>query len=455
MGLYTKICDVGGAVGKVGGAVSKVFGGGHQKSVSDSMSWNDQMRFFRDKQTDGPFIVPSDREMLEYYRTNSLVYACIKLKSSAFQSAPLVLQSFDTETKEWITVDDHDLKEPLTGNKFLSESEIKQYVDIHLNTTGKSFLWKWQDQVQTRELWPIPPQWVTINTVENIDPNSNKRVIESFTVQTDTGKEFILTTDEMIYNRFVDPINLWDGLSPLSACSKNVQMDDNALNFQANAIESLNLPGMIINTKKPMNPTQRADLRSILAQKMGDSVGSNVLILNGTDVEYQVVNTVKDLDWSNLNNLNESRICMAFGVPPVVVGAVVGLENSPWSNIKEAQRWFYKQTMVSEWDLVASGFTRSLIPPNLQNEFRFIFDTDQIQELKEDIAVTREFAIGLFNDGLITRNAALKMLSLIETADGNVYKYKNTDVLIPVGADMSNETTDEEQQNGIDQIGDV
>lgn len=397
------------------------------------ISNSDIIRFFTGSDSDSVFPPMSTAGQLDAMRTNAIVYACVSMKSQAFQQAPLVVAQYNPKEDIWENKDDHLYLKGFQNNPFLSESDIKKYIAMHLDLTGKSFLWKWKNRLdETSEIWPIPPSWIDIATVDISD--SNNRVISHYELTVPgISQKYTIPEKDMIYTRYPDPSNLYDGISPLEAASRNVYLDDKGDEYKGEAIDALKVPGLVIKTKKDMNQAQKDDLRAVLMQKMSRDARSSAIVVSGDGADVDILNPMKDFEWSSYSDLNESRICMVFGVPPICIGALVGLKNSPWSNTGDAQRWLYSNTIMGMWNLVATSITRSLIPEKERDLYEITFDTENVSELQEDQELVESRAIKRWESGLITRNEAREMLGEDGSPDGDVYKYKTNDMLVPAG----------------------
>ena len=406
------------------------------RAKSEGISWVDQMKFFRDGGKDdgsGSFEKLSTEQQLKVMRNNALVYACITTKARAFAQPPLALNTYNQADDTWATTDTSELLDPFQKNPELSESEIMQYIAMHLDLTGKAYLWKWKSaDSMTREIWPVIPSWVKIVLVDANLRGGDERIISHFVITPDGqhGKEYIVPVEDMIYIRYPDPCNLWDGLSPIMAASRNIQLDNKASEYKSDAINNLNLPGVAIKTRKPLNQRQKDDLRAVLKQKMGGSARQNALLISGDDATIELLNPMKDFEWQNFSNMNETRICMVFGVPPIVVGSLVGIENSPWSNTGEAKRWMYQNTLAGLWRMVSGALTRSMIPDAYRDVLEYAFDLSEIKELRDDIDAVATRATALFEAGIITRNEAREMIDFEGGDGGDVFKYSMATILL-------------------------
>jgi SPP1 gp7 family putative phage head morphogenesis protein len=74
-----------------------------------------------------------------------------------------------------------------------------------------------------------------------------------------------------------------------------------------------------------------------------------------------------------------------FGIPPVVLGWKVGLENSPWSQMEQARQMTYEDTIEPRWRDIEKKMTRQLLTPEEREAgLRLVFDTTNVRALQAD-----------------------------------------------------------------------
>jgi len=404
-------------------------------SKEKGLTQDDVLRILGTGKEDGPFPAFSDKTKLAMIQNNSLAYACVNKIATSYAEAPLVVEAYDATNDRWVIQKDSPYMQPFVMNPHVSENDYKQYSQLHIQATGKAYLWKWRsDDKVVRELWPVPPHWVTPNLVESLGlaPDS-PRVIESFTIKTEQGKEWTVPVDDMVYTKFPHPMNLWDGLAPMEAAIRHIYLDQKATEYKAESVTSLATPGIVVKTRKAMGPSQKADLRAALRRKTGTDPRASAFLISGDEASIDFIDPLSSFDWSTYGDIDESRVCACFQVPPIVVGLWVGLKNSPWSNTGEAKRWFYTSTLAGLWQSFADSYTSQLIPPELQGQIRYCFDTTDIKELQEDEDQRAERAGKLFDRGVITRAMAKEIIGEESTDDDMVYKYNASTMLVPEG----------------------
>jgi HK97 family phage portal protein len=378
--------------------------------------------------SDGPFTEIANVAAMELAKKSVVLYSCASTLADAFAQAPFAVRSPDgTVTTQ------HAMLEAFRSSPVLSEALLKQYMVLHLKLSGVSYLWRFFNaRGTTLELLPIPPQMIEpiYATRTFATENQETKLVDGYRLTSD-GVQTILTPEEVVVTRYPDPSNLAGFWSPARMTARNVEMDRRAEDYQAESLDNLKLPGLVVQTRKPLGESQKRDLRAAIEKKIGrgSRAGGGLLTLSGDDVKFEALNPLGAMDWSSMYNLDESRICMALGVPPIVIGARVGLENSPWSNVGEAKRWFYQTTVRSMWAHFGGELTFTLMPRQLRMAgWAYCFDWSKIDEMQEEQDARATRASTLFVGGIATRNEARELAGLAPVAGGDVFKVGAMDV---------------------------
>src|SRR5690606_15006593 len=104
----------------------------------------------------------------------------------------------------------------------------------------------------------------------------------------------------------------------------------------------------------------------------------------------------------------EACVAAAFRIPPVVLGFLVGLRNSPWSQMEQARRMTYEDTIEPLWRRDEKTLTRHLlrlVDPNPRRMIRF--DTSKIRALQIDRAQMADIAQKTRDIGTVNERRAL------------------------------------------------
>lgn len=167
---------------------------------------------------------------------------------------------------------------------------------------------------------------------------------------------------------------------------------------------------MILKQRQGWTTEQKGNIRKVLEDKLGPGRRGSPLLLSGEDASIEIPNPLADLDWPGLTSLSETRICAAFGVPPIIIHLRSGLERSTYANYAVALKAFYETTMVPIWIMLQESFTKGLLRDEGDEVSSFWYDTSKVKALQVDEAMLADRAVKLFQGGLITRNKAREMI---------------------------------------------
>jgi HK97 family phage portal protein len=328
------------------------------------------------------------------FSTHPLVRACTK--EIAITIAKPRLEIGRQIGDEWRPIDFHwalDLIE--TPNEEYSRNDFFQYITLRYLLTGVGYAWKLRNKRASRitELWPIPTSWVT-----PIANRSGTRLLAGYRA---ICSESIIPLEDMIKIRMVDPGSSVGYSSPLQAALHDYQLDLSRQNYQAEMLENLKVPGVAVVMERPLTPAQEAAARKDFNEKFGKGHRMDPIFLYGNG-KVEIINPLADLDWPGLTEQSETRICVAFGVPPIVVHARAGLTRATYSNYEQARKAFYVETMSPHWDALADALTHGLLRMEDEGDLRFKFRYDEMPEFQEDLdrktlRVTQSFTAGILS----------------------------------------------------------
>jgi hypothetical protein len=117
--------------------------------------------------------------------------------------------------------------------------------------------------------------------------------------------------------------------------------------------------------------------------------------------------TFKEMVFPELDARSEARICMVYGVKPILISAKIGMDRSTMNNYKEGKSSWYEENVTNEWKLLSSELTEQLLPDFEDNETLVAeFDTHKIMALQEDRNQRWKRADDGYKSGTVTLNEA-------------------------------------------------
>jgi len=333
------------------------------------------------------------------WERHPLVNACVtEISTSAAQ--PRLEFGVDVNGK-WRPTPGGDLAD-LIGrpNADYTRNDLVQLLAGRLSLHGLAYLWKWRargNKMRLGQLWPVPTAWVRPKLNRSGSP-----LIAYY--ETDLQKAPIPPEDMGVFRR-PSISSAWEGNSAGRACGGDYALDRERERYLAEMLINLKMPGLVIRSKRNMSPEQKKALKLGLDSAIGQGRRGDALLIEG-DTETELMNPLKDLDWPGLSGLLESRICMAFGVPPILVGARIGLDRSTFANYGEARKSFYHETMAPLWEALADGLTKALLRDEGDSRLSIRFRYDELPEFQDDEDAKARRASLLFRSGVISREVA-------------------------------------------------
>lgn len=306
-----------------------------------------------------PWKEETDSDLLEYYKSITLVHECIDLLSTTV-SEPQLLHYINGKP-----VDDEITKLFLNPNPINSYSDfMKIYVQSYF-MFGRIIVWVIKKGNKIVELWPIPNDWV-----ENESGNY---------YQLNNGQIKEILKEECIEQKFIMPGTLTAYYSPLHAAGHSVQITQKLEETLMYLLDNLDFPSIHLHLEDGLSPEQIEDLKARLRdRRAGDPV-----ITTGSGAKAENLNGLQSADFSKLLEIfkyTQPNICGIFGIPSLLIESYAGLDPATYNNKKEARRTFYQTTMVNLWKSISDTLTFSL----LDDESEIKFSLDEIEYLKAE-----------------------------------------------------------------------
>jgi HK97 family phage portal protein len=319
------------------------------------------------------------RDLEITYAIASAIHACVRIKAT---TANQIFMEVGVETKKgWKPVEDHELYDLMRRpNGGQDKSAFIWDVVSHAELTGWSYIWKLRNVGgQIIALQPLPTSWVSRDYDEKTGQLRSYRVR-----RTGTDTELIIAPEDMFYMQYPNPADPTQAAGPLQAALKDLQIDEARNDLLIEMLVNIHFPGAIFKSENNWTPDDKEEARQVLRDLIGPGRRANPLFVNGKNTEVELPKPPSDMDWPGTAAQAESRICAAFGVPPIMVHFRVGLDRSTYSNYGQARKAFYNDTMKSLWELMASAFERGVLIDEGETDLEVKPDFERIPEMQED-----------------------------------------------------------------------
>ena len=235
------------------------------------------------------------------------------------------------------------------------------------------------------------------------------------------GVEYSIDVRDICHLALPNPGGDLYGLSPLQVLSRTVNLDLNMTDFAKVYFQNAGVPSGLLKVKRRLTSQEEAStIRARWRSQFGGVSNFHRIAILDDDAEYQPMsNSPKDMALEGLHNLTESRICAVFGVPPILVGANVGLQRSTYSNYREARLAFHSETLEPMVARILRYFNRNLFADYSGNETLAV-DWSAMRAVLDDAAAASARITSLFAGGLVTLNEARQQLGFEAVSDGGV-----------------------------------
>lgn len=158
------------------------------------------------------------------------------------------------------------------------------------------------------------------------------------------------------------PLNDNWGMSPIEPAARKIDSSNSMDDWNKKLIDNTGRPGMLLFFKEALSDKQYERLKkSIRADMEGSSNAGKTHLLEGATDAKPYGFSPTEMDWINSNLALARGICIAWGVPPQLIGIP---DVSTYSNYQEARTAFYEDTVMFYLQLLSSSFNAWLFKAN-------------------------------------------------------------------------------------------
>ncbi len=348
----------------------------------------------------------------EGYRRNELIYACINKWMKAIAEAPL--RVYDNRGKTPDELPDHPLRTLVRQpNPYQSEKSFWRTTEIFLKIAGFS---AWEIEFDNLgaplHLWPMSPHWCAFRR----GPGKPIAWIE----YQPWGIELQpVPIERVLLFQYMDPISPFvKALAPSAVAGRVGAVDNHTTDFLKLFMEHGAVVNGLLSTEQPLQEAEAQMYRRMWAEQHGGYANWTDPAVLGQGIKYQQTQMdFRQMTFGDLDARDETRICQAFAMQPILVSAKVGLDRSTFSNYDEARKAQYEEEYMPEWDWLEAEVQNQLGPKfddiaAQPATFLLDFDISQVHALQEDRTAKWTRAGSAFTTGLATRDEAREEMNL-------------------------------------------
>lgn len=346
------------------------------------------------------------------YRRNELIFACIQKWMKAIAEAPL--RVYDNTSKTPEELKDHPLRQLLKRpNPYQSEKSFWRTAQMFLKIAGFA---AWEIEFSNLgaplHLWPMSPHWCSFRR----GPQKPIAWIE----YRPWGLELPpVPIERVLFFQYMDPISPFvKALSPSAVANRVGAVDNNTTDFLKLFMEHGALVNGLLSTEQPLSEAEAMLYRRLWSEQHGGYANWTDPAVLGQGIKYQQTQMdFRQMTFGDLDARDETRICQAFAMQPILVSAKVGLDRSTFSNYDEARKAQYEEEYMPEWDFLEAEVQHQLLPKfeegeDVHEQFLLDFDLSQVHALQEDRTAKWTRGQAAFDSELITRDEAREEMDL-------------------------------------------
>lgn len=368
-----------------------------------------------------------DYSTVKGYQGNSLVYACVEALATAIPSAQLEVRSGPKDQ----AIDPHPLIELLRRpNNYYDEYEFWHLTTVYYLLGGDAYWWKgYNGSGRIVELWPLRPDLVFARqnhsaafAAEHPGVTVGKW-IDYYDYNLMGNRITIPPGDLVHFRNGHNPNNPRHGISSIAPILAEVGLDAMATEHVTALLDNYAIPGLAVTVKRRINGSAESDeiKARFMARYGGPKRGEPMVMDQDTQVAGLNV-TPQQMEMPDLRDVAETRICMAFNVPPIVVGALSGLKRGTYSNYAQAREAFWDEGVNPRLMQFRAKINAQLLPDFDSRKGNLTYwDLSGIRALQEDEGAKYTRTLLAFQAGAITRNMWLEENGYDAVEDGKVY----------------------------------
>ena len=355
------------------------------------------------------------------YIVSAYAFAAIRYRAAKLSEPPLMVVREDDEgTKEWLP--DHALADLLDApSPDYDMGEMLFRTSCYMDITGSCVWLKGLNGVAgVGRLTPFSGQEFAVRATP-------ERMYGAYDLTLATGS-LTVGPERVVHFREVNPADWMQGLSLLDVALAWLNLGQSAVGAVRDIMTNALVPPMVVQPHHEWAPDDDELEKYKLALQEYAMPGNRgkPMVMVGGGTMTRLPMTLRDLVPDEVLNRVESVIGSVFGIPPVVLGYLAGLENSPWSQMEEARRMTYEDTIAPLWRRVEKTLTRQLLwaptteggkPLEADRSVQVRYDTTEVRALRVDQAIQATIAAAVAGAKLASRNELRNIIGLEPSDD--------------------------------------
>jgi HK97 family phage portal protein len=364
------------------------------------------------KWNDYTFTVKSDKYLDQYF---GWTYKAAKTKAQAVAS---VKQTLYQNSDKPVEVDNDPLLEDLKAfNPYQTLYQARFITHVQLALAGASFWYMVESENgdHVKEFYILSPEQMRIKPDEIGLP-------KAYTYKDSKGVEHDLDPQDIIAFIDPDPKNWLEGMSPLQASRFQHNTSEFGLRWNMNFFGNNAQPEGFLVSEGLSEDNRKAIEQQLKAKYGGPDNAGRVGVLNAALDWLPITKSQRDMEYIEGLKMMRDDILSIQGVPK----PLVGLTDSKYNNMQEAQRIFQQYTVVPSLTMEREVLNEQLIRKYYKATDRGSdrgYYYDYADPVEMDVEKNSKASATLFQANVIDRATAKEMVGVdqIEEDEGLYY----------------------------------
>jgi len=375
--------------------------------------------------------VPS---LWKHYKANEMVFACVEIKASSAINPRLKVEERSGKG-EYQEQAGHPFRQlMMRPNPTMDEAGFARAFFTSTDVAGKFYAEITRNERSNLAdgLYPLDPAKVSeINGPEGVEAYEFRDGMFRTTIP----------AANMLVHRAYDPQNRLQGMSKLAVALGSVDADSAQTEYIREFFNNGGIPSGLLKIKKRLSDAQSAEIAAKWHKRYGRATGKqhSVAVMD-EDADYQKVGaSLDELESQSIRALTESRICMVFQIPPLIIYSYTGLLRATYSNLKEAWDNYWRGTLTVAYTEYKNWLTWALLPQFVSEDriklelIRLEWDMSKVPYLQESQELREARAMNAFQAGGITLNEYRAAIGMQPDPAGDYYLRLFNRVPVPFG----------------------
>ena len=345
-----------------------------------------------------------DKKTLERaFLANELSYSCIDIRATAAADASLTVQARQADGS-YAPIPNHPLRRLLIRpNSRMGESDIIRAAIASMDVAGVCYFERLLSPAGGLVgLNPLNPASITPIQLDTL----------VYRWQEPGQPHIDFRPDELLIRK-----GDWTRPARMAVALSTIDGDSAQTDYVRSFFNNGGVPSGRIKVKGTLTTDQADGIRNRWRAMFSRGGRQHDVAVFDDNGDYEKIGSnLDELESQIVRGVSESRICMTFGVPPLIVYSYFGLSRSTYSNMDAAMAGFWQNTMsplLKEWRSWATFALLSefeSIDRILNEDVRLFWDTSLVSALQKDEDAVATRATLAFSKGAISRAEMRTML---------------------------------------------